>query len=107
MTAEEHVVHVLGGVGRAIAGHNRRDQGEHLNPRRHQLGADQDRKQRSDQAGDNGEDEIKRPNVLMVGGVEIPPPSGRDVVLVLVMSIDVVMREVGDGRHVFNDSGDA
>jgi hypothetical protein len=26
---------------------------------------------------------------------------------VLMMSIDVVMREVGDGRHVFNDSGDA
>ena len=55
----------------------------------------------------NGEDEIKRPNILMVGGVEIPPPSGRDVMLVLMMSIDVVMREVGDGRHVFNDSGDA
>jgi hypothetical protein len=29
------------------------------------------------------------------------------VVLVLMMSINVVMREVGDGRHVFNDSGNA
>jgi hypothetical protein len=29
------------------------------------------------------------------------------LVLMLMMSIDVVMREVGDGRHVFNDSGDA
>jgi hypothetical protein len=41
----------------------------------------------------------------VVGGIEIPPPTSRDVVLVLMMSIDVVMREVGDGRHVFNDSG--
>src|ERR1700722_14743683 len=90
-----------------IIAHNRRDPGEHLNPRRHQLSADQDRKQGSDQAANNGEDEIKRPNVLVVGGIEIPPPPSRDVVLVLMMSIDVVMREVGDGRHVSNDSGDA
>jgi hypothetical protein len=107
MTAEEHVVHILCRVSRAIAGHHRRDPGEHLNPRRHQLSADHDRKQRSDQAGNNGQDEIKRPDVLVVGGIEISPPPSRDVVLVLMMSIDVVMREVGDGRHVFNDSGDA
>ena len=30
---------------------------------------------------------------------EIPPPPGRDVV-VLVMSLHFVMAEVGDGRHV-------
>jgi hypothetical protein len=36
----------------------------------------------------------------MVGGKEVPPPPSRDVVLVLMMSIDIVMRKIGDGRHV-------
>jgi hypothetical protein len=35
----------------------------------------------------------------MIGGVKKTPPPGRDRVLVLVMALDVVMSEVGDGRH--------
>ena len=35
------------------------------------------------------ENEIERPDILMVRGIEIPPPPGR--MAVLVMSLDVVM----------------
>jgi hypothetical protein len=42
--------------------------------------------------------EIEGPDVLVVGGIQEPPPPGREVVL--VMSLHIVMAEVGDGRHI-------
>ena len=69
-----------------------------MHARLEQLGADDDRERRADQAGADGENEIEGPDVLVVGGIQEPPPSGREVVL--VMSLNIVMAEVGDGRHI-------
>ena len=42
--------------------------GNTCTPGIHQLGADCDRKHHADKAGEDGEPEIERPDVLMVGG---------------------------------------
>ena len=74
-------------------------QRENVHSRRHQFGPDHDRKHGADQASENREDEIERPDILVIGGIEVSPPSGREVVIVLVMSLNAVMAKVGDGRH--------
>ena len=58
----------LAASSRAVAAHDLRYQREHLQSRLHQLGADCDRKHHADKAGEDGEREIERPDVLMVGG---------------------------------------
>ena len=63
-------------------------------PGDHQLGANRDRQQRPEHAAADGEDQIERADVLVVGRKQIAPPSGRHVVFMPVMRVGLVVRVI-------------
>ncbi len=83
---DEHVEHVLAGIEGGIA-LGAIDHGgetvENLDARLLQLDAHDDRQDAADQAGEDREPQIHRADVLVVGRIDISPPSGRMAVIVM------------------------
>ena len=76
----EHVVHVLAGIERRLAGLEAIDHGgqtvEDLDAGLLQLHAHDDRQSAADHPRHDGEDQIHRADVLVVGRIDIAPPPG-------------------------------
>src|SRR4051812_1503708 len=54
---------------------------EEVQPRVHQLDADRDRQRAADDSADDGEHQVHRPDVLVIGRIDVAAPSMRRVML--------------------------
>ncbi len=93
MGGGEHIVHVLAGIERGVA-IDAVDHGgeavENLDARLLQLEAHHARKQRADDAGDQGEHKVHRADVLVVGRKEVTAPARYVAVRVIAVGVSVV-----------------
>ena len=60
---------------------------ENLHAGKHQFRPDRHRHQGADEPRDEGEHQVHRADVLVIGRIDEPPPAGRKVVRVIVMAV--------------------
>ena len=89
MARDEHVIHVLAGI--KAVGIGTIDHGgeamENLDARLLQFHAHEHRQQSANEARNDGKPQVHRPNVLVVGGIDITPPTRRVGMVIIKMGV--------------------